>query len=133
MSDFNRKSHLKKIHKERRNKTNEKVDKAIKYLLRNEKKISINKVADIAHISRSTIYKRSDLKERIDDLRKKQSKVNSPSDINRNMNDNNKDAVIASLKREIKNLKEDKKKLKEEIKQIKKQLKENLGNIYENI
>lgn len=42
--------------------------------------------------------------------------VPTPSQIKREMNDNNKDAIIASLKRKIKRLEEENKKLKEQVK-----------------
>ncbi|MGU8570869.1 hypothetical protein ACV3R5_10110 [Clostridium perfringens] len=56
------------------------------------------------------------MRERIEILRHQQSQVPTPSQVKREMNENNKDAIIASLKRKIKKLEEENKELKEQVK-----------------
>ena len=73
-----------------------------------------------------TLYDNKDIRERIETLRYQQSQVPTPSQVKREMNDNNKDAIIASLKRKIK-------RLEEENKQLKEQLKVNYAEIYKQL
>ena len=63
-----------------------------------------------------TLYDNKDIREHIETLRHQQSQVPTPSQVKREMNDNNKDDIIASLKREIKRLEEENKELKEQVK-----------------
>ncbi len=50
----------------------------------------------------TTMYNNRDIRQRIETLREQQSQVPTPSQVKREMDDNNKDAIIASLKRKIK-------------------------------
>lgn len=65
---------------------------------------------------KATLYNNPNIKERIEGLRLQQSKVPTPSQVKREMDENNKDAIIASLKRRIKKLEEENKELKEQVK-----------------
>jgi len=51
-----------------------------------------------------TLYDNKNIRESIETLRHQQSQVLTSSQIKREINDNNKDAIIASLKRKIKRL-----------------------------
>lgn len=126
MSNFNRKEQLKQLHEERKVKTQKKVDKAIQRLIKVQKPINFNSVANESGVTKATLYNNQDIKERIEGLRLQQSKVPTPSQVKREMNENNKDAIIASLKRRIK-------KLEEENKQLKEQVKISYVDIYKNI
>ena len=123
MSNYNRSEHLKELHSKRRAITQEKVDKAIQRLIKAQKAINFNCVANESGITKKTLYDNKDIRERIEILRYQQSQVPTPSQVKREMNDNNKDAIIASLKRKIKRLEEENKELKE-------QLKVNYADIY---
>ena len=116
MSNYNRSEHLKELHSKRRAITQEKVDKAIQRLIKAQKAINFNSVANESGITKKTLYDNKDIRERIEILRYQQSQVPTPSQVKREMNDNNKDAIIASLKRKIKRLEEENKQLKEQIK-----------------
>ena len=116
MSNYNRSEHLKELHSKRKAITQEKVDKAIQRLIKAQKPINFNSVANESGITKKTLYNNKDIKERIETLRHQQSQVPTPSQIKREMNDSNKDAVIASLKRKIKRLEEENKELKEKVK-----------------
>ena len=104
MSNYNRSEHLKELHSKRKAITQNKVDKAIQRLIKAQKPINFNSVANESGITKKTLYDNKDIRERIETLRHQQSQVPTPSQIKREMNDNNKDAIIASLKRKIKRL-----------------------------
>lgn len=112
---FDRKEHMKSIHFQRKAITHEKVDKAIKRLIKNQKEINFNSVANESGLSKKTLYNNLDIKSRIEDLRYQQSQVPTPGQVKREMNENNKDALIASLKRQVNKFREENKKLKEQI------------------
>ena len=126
MSNYNRSEHLKELHSKRKAITQEKVDKAIQRLIKAQRPINFNSVANESGITKKTLYNNKGIKERIETLRHQQSQVPTPSQIKREMNDNNKDAIIASLKRKIKRLEEENKELKE-------QLKVNYADIYKQL
>ena len=116
MSNYNRTEHLKELHSKRKAMTQEKVDKAIQRLVKAQKAINFNSVANESGVTKKTLYDNKDIRERIETLRNQQLQVPTPSQVKREMDDNNKDAIIASLKRTIKKLEEENKKLKEQIK-----------------
>lgn len=126
MSNYNRTEHLKKLHSKRKAMTQEKVDKAIQRLIKAQKAINFNSVASESGVTKKTLYDNKGIRERIETLRHQQSQVPTPSQVKREMNDNNKDAIIASLKRKIKRLEEENKELKE-------QLKVNYAEIYKQL
>lgn len=64
----------------------------------------------------ATLYNNSDIRERIETLRHHQAQVPTPAQVKRQMDENNKDAIIASLKRKIKKLDEENKELREQLK-----------------
>ena len=123
MSEYNRTEQLKELHSKRKAITQEKVDKAIQRLIKAQKPINFNSVANESGVTKKTLYDHKNIRERIEILRYQQSQVPTPSQVKREMDDNNKDAIIASLKRKIKRLEEENKELKE-------QLKINYGEIY---
>lgn len=126
MSNYNRTEHLKELHSKRKAMTQEKVDKAIQRLIKTQKAINFNSVASESGVTKKTLYDNKDIRERIEILRHQQSQVPTPAQVKREMNDNNKDAIIASLKRKIKRLEEENKELKE-------QLKVNYAEIYKQL
>ena len=126
MSNYNRTEHLKQLHSKRKAMTQERVDKAIQRLIKAQKAINFNSVASESGVTKKTLYDNKDIRERIEILRHQQSQVPTPAQVKREMNDNNKDAIIASLKRKIKRLEEENKELKE-------QLKVNYAEIYKQL
>lgn len=119
-------SNLDIIHKKRRNKTREKVDEAIKKLILEQKLINFNSVHKESGLSKTTLYNNKDIRERIEALKAQQEGVSSPSNVKRNISENNKNAIIESLKRKIK-------KLEAENQELKEQIKINMADIYRNI
>lgn len=116
MTDYNRTKQLKSLHSKRRALTQEKVDEAIQRLIKTQKSINFNSVANESGITKATLYNNKDIRARIEILREQQSQVPTPSQVKREMDDNNKDAIIASLKRKIKRLEEENKEFKEQVK-----------------
>lgn len=126
MGNYDRKKHLEELHAKRRATTRTKVDIAIQTLIKTNKAINFNSISQEAGITKTTLYNNDDIRERIELLRHQQSQVPTPAQFKRKMDENNKDAIIASLKRKIK-------KLEEENKQLKEQVKISYGDIYRNI
>ncbi|MGA5674951.1 DUF6262 family protein [Bacillus bombysepticus] len=116
MANYDRKEHLKAIHASRKATTSQKVDKAIQRLVRANGPINFNSVASEAGVAKATLYNNRELRERIESLRQQQVEAPTPKQIKREIDENNKDAVIASLKRKIKRLEEEKKQLREQLK-----------------
>lgn len=116
MTDFNRTKQLKNLHSKRRALTQEKVDEAINRLIKAQKFINFNSVANESGITKATLYNNKEIRSRIEKLREQQSQVPTPSEVKRKMHDNNKDAIISSLKRKIKRLEEENKELREQVK-----------------
>lgn len=116
MKTYDRLAHVKQLHKMRKKNTFQKVDKAIQRLIRACENINFNSVASEAGVSKATLYNNMEIRKRIESLRKQQSQVPTPKQIKREMDENNKDAIIASLKRKTKKLEEQNKELREQLK-----------------
>lgn len=92
----------------RKASTLEKVDQAIKRLLRANESINFNSVSEESGVSKASLYNHSDIRERIESP--------TPKQVKREMNDANKDVIIETLKRKIKALENENKELREEMK-----------------
>lgn len=102
------------------------MDEAIQRLIKASENINFNSIAGEAGISKATLYNHQELRERINGLRKQQGLAPTLKQMKREMNDNNKDAIIASLQRRIK-------KLEGENKQLREQLKVAYADVYKSI
>jgi uncharacterized coiled-coil DUF342 family protein len=88
----------------RRAEAQTRVEEAIKTLLREEKDITFNAVIQSAGVAKSWLYKQTELRERIDALRKQSArKVKTP--VKNAATDNSKDTMISVLRNQIKQLK----------------------------
>ena len=116
MAKYDRSAHLKAIHVNRKANTYQKVDEAIKRLIKANEKINFNSVSSEADVSKATLYNNKDFRSRIETLRNQQPQVPTPKQVKREMNENNKDALIASLKRKNKKLEEENRQLREQLK-----------------
>lgn len=104
----------------KRQNTFKRTDEAIKLLLKENKPINFNTVAEASGVSKSWLYREPEVKERIQQLQSQQLKeqlhirqVKLPEHYK--ASDTSKDAIIATLKQRIK-------KQDEEIKELRKQL-----------
>ncbi|MFE4525173.1 DUF6262 family protein [Cytobacillus firmus] len=131
MANFDREEQLKTLHKDRKKATKKKVDEAIKRLTKNSKAINFNSVAEEAGVSKATLYNHPDLKERINFLRNQQEEKFIDSRIKRD--ENNQNAIIASLKRRIEKLEKKNKELEQENKRLSEKEKEKLTDYFKKI
>ena len=116
MTKYDRREHLKQLHEERKANTFQKVDEAIKRLIKVKESINFNSVANESGVSKATLYNNPKIRERIDSLRQQNAQAPTKKQVKREVNENNKDAIIASLKRKIKKLKEDNTELRKQLK-----------------
>ncbi|PGE70575.1 DUF6262 family protein [Bacillus toyonensis] len=116
MTNYDRQEQLKAIHASRKAITSQKVDKAIQRLVRANEHINFNSVASEAGVAKATLYNNQKLRDRIESLRQQQAQVPTLKQVKREMDENNKDAIIVSLKRKIKKLDEENKELREQLK-----------------
>lgn len=113
---YNRKAHLKSLHQNRKAATNDKADKSIFRLIKAGRAINFNSVAQESGLSKATLYNHSDIRSRIEHLRQQQDAAPTPGQIKHQLQDESKDAIIASLKRKVRTLAEENARLKEQIK-----------------
>ncbi|MGN4669618.1 DUF6262 family protein [Bacillus cereus group sp. MYBK234-1] len=116
MANYNRKEQLKALHLSRKAITAQKVDEAIQRLARASEPINFNSVASEAGIAKATLYNNPELRGRVESLRQQQAQAPTLKQIKREMNENNKDAIIDSLKRRIKKVEGENKELREQLK-----------------
>jgi hypothetical protein len=116
MDKYNRQEQLKSIHSARKALTYQKVEEAIQRLVRANENINFNSVASEANVAKATLYNHSDLRNRIESLRKQQANASTQKQLKREMNEKNKDALIESLKRKNKKLEDENKQLREQLK-----------------
>lgn len=116
MNKYDRKKHFKQIHESRKAIIMSKVDEAIKRLVRANLSINFNSVASEAGVAKATLYNNATLRERIENLRQQQIKTPSVRQVKYDMNENNKDAIIESLKRKVKRIEHENKDLRYQLK-----------------
>lgn len=100
----------------RKQKAKQKVEIAIKEMIKQKEKINFNSVAVKSGVSKPFLYKYSEIRSRIETLRKQEEKLGSSNPVKRNMTDQSKDVMIESLRKKVKLLEEENKKLKEQLK-----------------
>ncbi|MGG3641449.1 DUF6262 family protein [Bacillus gobiensis] len=109
--------------KEKKVKTRQKVEQAIKRMIKYQQNINFNSVSELAGVSKTYLYNNPDLKERIEYLRKQQEGVPDVKQVKRNVSDKSKDIIIAALRKRVKEL-------EEECKELREQAKINYSDIY---
>ncbi|OME83104.1 transposase [Paenibacillus sp. FSL A5-0031] len=117
---------INKYSKEKTKSAIGKVDEALKNMIRRQMYINFNSVSEFSGVSKGFLYKNPDLRKRIEMLRKQQDGLPSAKQVKRNMSDNSKDVIIASLKQRVQ-------KLEKENSELKKQLKIQFGDLYKKI
>jgi hypothetical protein len=94
----------------------QKAESTIKEMIKQKEKINFNSVSAKSGISKPFLYKYSEIRSRIETLRKQEAKLDSPNQVKRNMTEHSKDVIIESLRKKVKHLEEENKKLKEQLK-----------------
>lgn len=112
--------------KKKREETIQKVEQAIKQLIKKQERINFNTVSIESGVSKSYLYNHLGFRERIEQLRKQQQQVQSPKSVKRQMSDESKDAMIELLRERIRELESNNKRLKEENMRLQ-------GKLYEQI
>lgn len=115
---------LKAFAQQRQIETAKKVDNAIQRLIKVKAKINFNSVSAESGVSKAYLYKNTDLRTRIDILRKQQEGLSSPGQVKREMSDKSKDVLIIAIREKIKKLEEENKYLKQEAERLR-------GKLYE--
>ena len=98
-----------KSREKKSNECRERVDKAIRQLLREKSRINFNSVADRANVSKKYLYDHHC--ECIIELRRQQEGLD-PKQVKRAMSDASKDVLIAAKNKRIRELEDEVKKLK---------------------
>lgn len=106
--------------------TLEKVDKAIRELSLGEQKINFNSVSNLSGVSKNFLYKNQEIKQRIEELRDKQTEKVIKQRIKYDKTDKSKDIIIIAKDKKIKELQEENRKLKGQLEIIR-------GKLYEKI
>lgn len=112
--------------KKKREDTIQKVEQAIKQLVKKQGRINFNTISIESGVSKSYLYNHEEFRKRIELLRNQQQQVQSPKSVKRQMSDESKDAMIELLRERIKELESENKRLKEDNKRLQ-------GKLYEQI
>ncbi|AOR24289.1 DUF6262 family protein [Clostridium taeniosporum] len=106
---------LQKYAKEKKEKTLNKVDLAIRTLIKNQKNINFNSVAQTSGVSKAYLYNNKDVRNRIETLREKGFNTISSKRSSKITTESAKDIIIASKNKKIKDLETENRRLKEEL------------------
>lgn len=106
---------LKAYSQSKKDTTLKKVDAAIQKLIKEKGRINFNSVSMESGVSKAYLYNHSDVRERIETLRRQQEGLPSPKQVKREMTDASKDVLIAAKNKRIKALEEENKRLKTEL------------------
>lgn len=94
--------------------TVDKVDVAIRNLIKNNQSINFNSVSVVSGVSKAFLYKNIEVRQRIEGLRE-QYNFPSKNPSKKHMTESSKDVIIASKNKKIKELEEENKYLKEQL------------------
>jgi uncharacterized protein (DUF3084 family) len=92
-----------------------KVDEAIQRLIKQKGKINFNSVSMESGVSKAYLYNHSEIRQRIEMLRKQQDGITSAKQVKREMTEASKDVLIAAKNKRIKELETENKQLKDEL------------------
>src|SRR5699024_4544625 len=107
---------IRRLAKQKSQKTREKVDNAISKFSIEGKAINFNSIAKEANVSKSWLYKEHDIRQRIESLRERQitsNVVSKPKKISRS-----EENLIKILKRRVMELEKENKKLQNQIQKL---------------
>jgi hypothetical protein len=117
---------IKAFARKKKEMTANKVDEAIKKLIKKKEKINFNTVSINAGVSKGYLYNNNKIRRRIENLRKQQQGLPSPKLVKWQMTDASKDMLLAAKNKRIREL-------DDEVKRLKKELMYLRGKLYEDI
>ncbi|OBR91964.1 MULTISPECIES: DUF6262 family protein [Clostridium] len=117
---------LKEYAKHKTEATLEKVDKSIRELSLKGEKINFNSVCNLSGVSKTFLYNNAEIKQRIEELRDKQTEKVIKQKLKYDKTDKSKDIIIMAKGKKINELQEENKKLKEQLEILR-------GKLYEKI
>jgi len=117
---------LKEYAKNKTKLTLEKVDKAIRELSLTEQKINFNSVSNLSSVSKTFLYNNAEIKQRIEELRDKQTEKIIRQKLKYDKTDKSKDIIIMAKDKKIKELQEENRKLKAQLEVLR-------GKLYERL
>ena len=106
--------------------TLEKVDKAIQELSLGEQKINFNSVSNLSGVSKTFLYNNTEIKQRIEELRDKQTEKVIKERLKYDKTDKSKDIIIMAKDKKIKEIQEENRKQKEQLEILR-------GKLYEKL
>lgn len=106
---------LKEYAKHKSEMTLEKVDKAIRELSLTEQKINFNSVSQLSGVSKTYLYNNEVVKNRIGELRQKQTSKSMNQRAKYDKTSKSKDIIIIAKDKKIRDLEQENKKLKEQL------------------
>ncbi|MBB6625155.1 DUF6262 family protein [Clostridium gasigenes] len=106
---------LKEYAKQKTQLTLEKVDNSIRELSLTEQKINFNSVSQLSGVSKTFLYNNKDIKNRIEELRGKQTSRTINQRAKYDKTAKSKDIIIMAKDKKIRDLGEENKKLKEQL------------------
>ena len=115
---------LKEYAKHKSEVTLEKVDKAIRELSLTEQKINFNSVSQLSGVSKTYLYNNEEVKNRIEELRKKQLSKTMNQRAQYDKTSKSKDIIIMAKDKKIRELEQENKKIKEQLQVLR-------GELYE--
>lgn len=106
---------LRRFKEEKTKEIESKIDKAIRELSLNGKTINFLSVANLSGVTKATLYRKPNIRKRIEDLRQKEIE----NRVKIEKTDKSKDLIIFAKDKKIKELKYEKRQLKDEIQKLK--------------
>ena len=106
---------LRRFKEEKTKEIESKIDKAIRELSLNGKTINFLSVANLSGVTKATLYRKPNIRKRIEDLRQRQIE----NRVKIEKTDKSKDLIIFAKDKKIKELKYEKRQLKDEIQKLK--------------
>lgn len=95
--------------------TIDKVEIAIKNIIKSNGNINFNSISQVSGVSKAYLYKNTEIRERIEALRNQGQSFGRPKYSKKEMTESSKDVVIAAKNKKIKELEQENKYLKEQL------------------
>ncbi|PGF05950.1 transposase [Bacillus pseudomycoides] len=118
---------------EKKKRTQNRVDEAIKVMIKECKKINFNSVSEKALVSKAYLYRDPIIRKKIEELRQQQEGIHDIKKMKKNTSEASKDVIIETLKNRVNQLNEKVYLLESENQKLKTQIKKDLGKVYDSL